>query len=158
MSTINNLKINNNVFAQCLSKYNLVYKGDILVERCDSLDNSILLTETFNRHNDRIILTGNGEVTLDNMMANFSNEERERTINFVCNGVFNDSEEYIRKMLENGAFNVGICTSDEKMYNDAKRFYSKIRGELLAIGVPVTQIDYLDDLNNTYILSYRKGK
>ena len=171
MCTIQNFNLNNSFFAECLDRFNLIHPSDCVVERCESVMNSVLVEKRAGFCSDRIILARPSDVSLEKMLEirkeivdadgnPLCASDNNVTYNYICNGVYGDAYSYMLRImnLENGAFNVGIATNDELVYNEVKEFYVKLYKDLMAYGNSVTQIDCCQDESNAYILSYRKER
>ena len=151
---VSNLKVANGILAKFLISERLVLPSDILIESTRDIASSILINEEFHKNRKSIILS-----EIDPTKIFFSElmelEDGHDEINFLSNGTFPNSKNFIAQVLNNGAFNVGVCTSDNHEYARNNRFLQRFKGNLLAIGIPVTE--HQETLSNyqLYLLSYR---
>ncbi len=150
---ISNLKVANEVFAKYLISRKLVLPTDILIEATKDITSSMLITAPFHKNRKSIILEG-----LDPTKAFSSqltkNDDNDQ-VNFVCNGVSANTEKFVSRVLNNGAFNIGICTSSDKEFSRNNRFLQKFKGNLLAIGIPIEEYQETLSSHKLYLLSYR---
>lgn len=154
-SKIANLRVANRMFAKYLEEKKLIIPTDSLIETTNSIADSasIFMTEKYPMS---IVLCN---VSPESCGITFENPE-SGVNNYICNGAFACTGICARKMLDKGAFNIGICTKDDKEYKKAKTFYQKFGRGMLAIGVPVSI--YEEELKDKelgesklYLLSYR---
>lgn len=154
-SKISNLRIANKMFARYLEEKKLILPSDSLIETTSSIADSasIFMTEKYPMS---IVLCN---VSPESCGVNF--EQPDNGVNnYICNGDFECTSVYARKMLDKGAFNIGVCTQNAKEYKKAKSFYQKFGRGMLAIGVPVhiyeeELVDKELGESKLYLLSYR---
>lgn len=150
---VSNLKLRNDLFANYLSCNGLVIPSDVLVEITKDVASSVSISECLQRNNKIISIPNSCNPSLLFKDNDFLTEKD--TPNFICNGVFSDVDKYVFEVLNRGSFNIGICSSKEDVFYGGKKFYKKLRGNLFAMGIPVTEKEDVVDLGKIYLLSYR---
>lgn len=157
-SKISNLRVSNNMFSNFLEEKKLILPTDNLIETTDSITDSISIFMPRN-YSMNIILHNMNPLEHGIVFAPLQKAQ----YNFICNGNFPCTSTYARKMLEQDAFNIGICSTDPKTYKKGKTFYQKFGKGMIAIGVPIEI--YEEDIKDKelgegkiYLLSYRAQK
>lgn len=152
MTKIANLKIANQMFADFLERKKLILPSDNIIEITSSIVDSA--TIFLNGTNPKNIIMHNANPK--DYGVNFN--PTQGINNFICNGVYPTTENYTRRMIGSGAFNVGICTSDLKDYKKAKTFYQKFGSGMMLIGAPIDVYEEELSEGKIYLLSYRSKK
>lgn len=149
---VSNLHITNKMFAKYLQEERFVLPDDVVIEATESISDSIAFSLEDNGIKS-IFLNSAGE---EEIRRSFEVDSGVK--NFICNGVSSSIDFCVKNVLGTGAFNVGICTNDEHEFCAGKKFYQGFYRKLVALGVPVRQIeDYLEE-GKVYFLSYRAWK
>lgn len=151
-SKFSNLRISNKMFAEYLESKKLIIPSDNLIETTVSIVDSV--TMFLEHQNSKNIIMH--DAILGGYGVNFNPDNGMN--DFICNGVFATTECYARRMLETGAFNIGICSSDPKEYKKAKDFYQRFGKGLIASGVPIDVREEELNEGKIYLLSYRAKK
>lgn len=148
---ISSLYVDNKIFSDYLCDRGFILRDDSIVELTDCISQSMSLS--LDNDVKSIFLSTASQTAIENSF-NFGSERK----NFICNGVFQNVDSYISNVLSSGAFNVGVCTSDMRMFSLGKRSYQNIYGKLIAMGIPVFRTEENLGDERVYLLSYRKWK
>ena len=142
-----NIKIGNEVFANCLINFERLKFNDIVIESAlgDCFSVSKLL------HNPSII-----NIRDFTKFKIVKGEVGSSTYHYICNGYFDDTLEQIYNVLNRGSFTVGICGEKQNcLYQDVVDYYSKLRRFLLKNGYVTSALETnCDRKNRAYLLMY----
>ena len=148
---IDNLRIDNEKFAEIIKNEKLVLKRDKLFEIATPITAAVIIN---------IGSCSSISITSDMRVMRDPNKYTPmENIHFIYNGeVCRDLYRYLGDSMRLGAFTVGICTSNTKEYEETRLAYEELKRKLekKLDGGSIRTIDREDGEHKAYILTYRR--
>lgn len=141
------------MFADYLVEKKLVRSTDSIIEISPDVSDSVSIHLPANGIN---ILTP--KLAKETGVLDGISDSSLADLNLIYNG-YEDKviRDYALMASKLNAFNIGICTSDEKEFDRARKFYQRLRYELSCLPIRVEEkSEMLSSDNKMYLLSYRK--
>lgn len=141
------IELRNSMFANSIKEFDRIDFKDIIVE--SKLSEELNISKHFhNKSEGQVSEFGKFEIK----SYPLGNDNKH----YICNGYFTDTLEQIYKVLDKGAFTVGICTEKKtELFHDVVKYYGELRSFLLKSGYQTSALEVsCNSKNRIYMLMY----